>query len=436
MSFVTNPGSRPGVSTIARSAPAAALVSITAVLVACAPSIPRAPAVAVSASELASTDVPVGDSPSAIAVGEGTTETQVEGVLETDDGAARGAEVVSIVGEDGVDRTVEYVVDDLPVGLAYPVEGLVGQINGRPVFADEFLIPLESRILRIVAEMPRPQAVQQVDLLVARRFQEYLNSELIIAEAESRLSPEQQQGVLAWLTSMQEDMITSRGGTRDSATSSIEDEFGLSLEEFVSQRRSVALAQDLLRKRVQPRAIVSWRDVEQAYRRNYAAYNPPANAQIGRIRLHRQRQADQVVEATRLFGEGKAFSAVCEELQIPDGGAWLDIELPAEGIQATSLAAAVKSRLDPERPGSVTTPLEQGPFISWFTVLGVEQPPGLSIYEPSVQLALENELSSLRLGQEQNRYLASLKDRWVAGNIDQMRDRLILIARSRYLSLP
>ncbi|MEE2973519.1 MAG: hypothetical protein VX672_10360 [Planctomycetota bacterium] len=225
-------------------------MSITAVLVACAPSIPRAPAVAVSASELASTDVPVGDSPSAIAVGEGTTETQVEGVLETDDGATRGAEVVSIVGEDGVDRTVEYVVDDLPVGLAYPVEGLVGQINGRPVFADEFLIPLESRILRIVAEMPRPQAVQQVDLLVARRFQEYLNSELIIAEAESRLSPEQQQGVLAWLTSMQEDMITSRGGTRDSATSSIEDEFGLSLEEFVSQRRSVALAQDLLRKRV------------------------------------------------------------------------------------------------------------------------------------------------------------------------------------------
>ncbi|MEE2973520.1 MAG: hypothetical protein VX672_10365 [Planctomycetota bacterium] len=84
----------------------------------------------------------------------------------------------------------------------------------------------------------------------------------------------------------------------------------------------------------------------------------------------------------------------------------------------------------------MTTPLEQGPFISWFTVLGVEQPPGLSIYEPSVQLALENELSSLRLGQEQNRYLASLKDRWVAGNIDQMRDRLILIARSRYLSLP
>ena len=263
-----------------------------------------------------------------------------------------------------------------------------------------------------------------------------MNSELIIAEAESRLSPEQQQGVLAWLSSMQEDMITSRGGTRDSATNSLEDEFGLTLEEFVAQRRSVALAQDLLRKRVQPRAIVSWRDVEQAYRRDYAAYNPPANARIGRIRLHRQRQADEVVEATRLFESGEGFATVCERLEIPDDGAWLDIELPAEGIQGTSLAAAVKSRLDPDEPGSVTTPLEQGPFISWFTVLGVEQPPGRSIYDPNVQLALENELSSLRLGQEQARYLESLKDRWVAGDINQMRDRLILIARSRYLSTP
>ena len=433
---VTDPGSRFRVSTLVRIALVAGLGAAAMSLASCAPSIPRAAAVEVSASELAPSGTAVGGSADMGPEEDGATETRVEGVLETDDGATRGAEVVSIVGEDGVDRVEEYVVDDLPVGMAYPVEGLVGQINGRPVFADEFLIPLESRILRIVAEMPRPQAVQQVDLLVVRRFEEYMNTELIIAEAESRLSPEQQQGVLAWISSMQEDMITSRGGTRDSASNSIEDEFGLTLDEFVAQRRSVALAQDLLRKRVQPRAIVSWRDVEQAYRRNYALYNPPANMRIGRIRLHRQRQAEEVAEAARLFEEGADFSAVCERLEIPDGGAWLDIELPAEGVEATSLAAPVKSRLDPGRPGMVSSSLDQGPFVSWFTVLGVEQPPGQSIYDPAVQLGLENELSSIRMGQEQTRYLDSLKDRWVAGDIGQMRERLILIARSRYLAMP
>ena len=359
---------------------------------------------------------------------------EAEGEVEADGGAVRGEEIVAVAGEDGIDEDMEFVFDDLPVGDPYPVEGLVGQINGRPVFADEFLLPLEDRILRIVAERPLAQAVRDVDRLVVLRFDEYINSELIIAEAESMLSAEQQQGVLAWLTSVQEQTITDRGGTRDSAANSIEDEFGISLDEFIAQRRSVALAQDLLRKRVQPRAIVSWRDVEQAYRRNYAAYNPPATILIGRLRFHRERQAEEVEEASRLFAEGLDFPEVCESLGVTDGGEWLEIELPTDGIEGTSLASAVKSRLDLGSPGSVTESLEQGVFVSWFSVIGVNKQPGRSLFDPVVQLSLEGELAGLRYAQEQDRYLSSLKDRWVAGDIEQMRKRLLLIARVRYLT--
>ena len=67
-------------------------------------------------------------------------------------------------------------------------------------------------------------------------------------------------------------------------------------------------------------------------------------------------------------------------------------------------------------------------------MLEVRRPQGQSIYDPEVQISLENQLSNLRMGQEQARYLDSLKDRWVAGDIDQMRSRLIMIARLRYLS--
>ena len=397
----------------------------------CGPDIPKAAPMVVSPSALTSN--PLEDSlmgPRA----EDQVALETAGTLQTDDGAIRGEEIVAVVGEDGIDQEREIVVDDLPIGDAYPIEGLVGQINGRPVFADEFLLPLEDRILRIVAERPFAQAMRDVDRLVVLRFDEYINSELIIAEAESMLSAEQQQGVLAWLTSVQEQTITDRGGTRDSAANSIEDEFGISLDEFIAQRRSVALAQDLLRKRVQPRAIVSWRDVEQAYRRNYAKYNPPATIRIGRLRFHRERQSEKVEEATRLFGEGLDFSEVCEQLDIADGGEWLEIELPEDGIQGTSLATAVKSRLDLKAPGTVTESLEQGVFVSWFSVIGVEKQPGRSLFDPLVQLSLEGELAGLRYTQEQDRYLASLKDRWVAGDITQMRKRLWLIARIRYLS--
>ena len=400
-------------------------------LTGCGPDIPKATPMVVAPSALTSTPL---EDPMMGPPAEDQAALETAGTLQADDGSIRGEEIVAVVGEDGIDEEREIVVDDLPIGDAYPIEGLVGQINGRPVFADEFLLPLEDRILRIVAERPLAQAVRDVDRLVVLRFDEYINSELIIAEAESMLSAEQQQGVLAWLTSVQEQTITDRGGTRDSAANSIEDEFGISLDEFIAQRRSVALAQDLLRKRVQPRAIVSWRDVEQAYRRNYATYNPPATIRIGRLRFHRERQSEEVEEATRLFGEGLDFSTVCERLKIADGGEWLEIELPENGIEGTSLATAVKSRLDLEAPGTVTDSLEQGVFVSWFSVIGVEKQPGRSLFDPLVQLSLEGELAGLRYAQEQDRYLASLKDRWVAGDIDQMRKRLLLIARIRYLS--
>ncbi|MAC20252.1 MAG: hypothetical protein CMJ22_09740 [Phycisphaerae bacterium] len=397
----------------------------------CGPKIPEAVPVVVSPAALTAVAL---EDPMMGPQEESPVGLEAEGEVEADGGAVRGEEIVAVAGEDGIDEDMEFVFDDLPVGDPYPVEGLVGQINGRPVFADEFLLPLEDRILRIVAERPLAQAVRDVDRLVVLRFDEYINSELIIAEAESMLSAEQQQGVLAWLTSVQEQTITDRGGTRDSAANSIEDEFGISLDEFIAQRRSVALAQDLLRKRVQPRAIVSWRDVEQAYRRNYAAYNPPATILIGRLRFHRERQAEEVEEASRLFAEGLDFPEVCESLGVTDGGEWLEIELPTDGIEGTSLASAVKSRLDLGSPGSVTESLEQGVFVSWFSVIGVNKQPGRSLFDPVVQLSLEGELAGLRYAQEQDRYLSSLKDRWVAGDIEQMRKRLLLIARVRYLT--
>ena len=410
----------------------AALVPV--VLLGCSSTIHRSAPKSVTASALAGAipvdPVLVGPEPES---GGGVEEVE-EGRVSLDGGAMDGEESIRISegGDTLVDQRI--VVDDLPVGRPYPIDGLIGQINGRPVFADEFLLPLEDRILRIIAEAPPANAIRDVDRLVASRFEEYVNSELIIAEAEGQLTTEQQQGVLAWLQGVQEQTITDRGGTRDSAARSIEDEYGIGLEEFMSQRRSVALAQDLIQKRVRPRAITSWRDVEQAYRRDFAKYNPPATVRIGRLRLHRQRQAEQVEEASRLFESGLDLEEVSRRMGLDGDLPWLQLELPAEGIGATSLAAPVKERLDVESRGVASEPLEQGPFISWFTVLGVDQAEGQSIYSPAVQIAIENELAGMRFSQEQARYIASLRDRWVAGDIEAMRTRLIALTRARYFS--
>ncbi len=394
-----------------------------------APSVPQTEVRTVEPRDLAGAETP-GVSADQV-VGPVMIETETVEVARGDAEVSETAE--RIVSPDGVDETRLFVDETVATGVAYPVEGLVGQINGRPVYADEFLLPLEDRLLRIVAELPLAQAVREMDLLIARRFDEYVNSELIIAEAESRLTAEQQQGVLAWLRNVREETITNRGGTRDAAAESIEDEFGVSIDEFMEQRRSFALAQDLLRKRVQPRAIVSWRDVVQAYRRQFAEFNPPAQVRLGRVRLNRERDAERIQAIETALADGADFAAIVVLADAPDGGAWTEIELPPGGLKDTTLAAQVRDRLDLTAPGTVSEPLDQGAFRTWFTVIAVDQPPGRSLYDPDVQLSLENQLSSMRFAQEQDRYIVSLRDRWVADNLNAMLARILTIARLRYL---
>ncbi len=393
------------------------------------PSVPETEVRTVAVVDLAGADTP-GITADEV-VGPVMIETEMVGVSRDGEEVVETAE--RIESPEGVDETRLFVEESVAVGVAYPVEGLIGQINGRPLYADEFLLPLEDRLLRMMAELPLAQAVRELDLLIARRFDEYVDSELIIAEAESRLTAEQQQGILAWLRNVREETITRRGGTRDAAAASLEDEFGVSIDEFMEQRRSLALGQDLLQKRVQPRAIVSWRDVVQAYRRQFADFNPPATVRLGRVRLHRDRDADRVAAIEAALADGADFSEIAEVAVAPDGGAWIEIELPPEGLSATTLAAPVRDRLDISAPGSVGDPLDQGAFRTWFTVLAVEQPPVRSLYDPEVQLSLENQLSSMRFAQEQDRYIDSLRDRWVSESLDAMLGRLITIARLRYI---
>ena len=192
------------------------------VVLGCGPRIASQPIKTLAPADLASSSTLIGEETplDAASEAEGTLSMVRETETVEIDGRSftEGREVIS--DGSGIDSVREITAVDLPVGVAYPIESLVGQINGRPIYAEEFLLPLEDRILRIVAEQPLANAVREVEMLVIRRFSEFVDSELIIAEAESKLSPDQQQGVLAWIRSVQEDTIAGRGGTRDTATAS------------------------------------------------------------------------------------------------------------------------------------------------------------------------------------------------------------------------
>ncbi|MCE2883163.1 MAG: hypothetical protein LW636_12525 [Planctomycetaceae bacterium] len=318
-------------------------------------------------------------------------------------------------------------------GEAWPVEGLVGQINGRPIFADAFFSPIDDELRQSVAMRDRTEGRRVFVDTVRREFARTVESELVVAEAESQLTPEQQQGLFAWIKSQQESTIAERGGSRAAAEASIEAESTLSLDEFMQQRRDIALARRLLSERVEPRAIVSWRDVMQEYERRRAEFNPQATVRIGRIRLSATEDAERIAMVRQKVAEGRSFAEIATELKLPEGGFWNQFELPPEGIRGLKeLSDAVKDRLAELPVGKVSEPIEQRGFTMWLAVIDVVRPEAKSIYDREVQLRLRDELKGRREIIERERYIATLRSRWVTDDIGAMERRLVEIALERY----
>jgi hypothetical protein len=337
---------------------------------------------------------------------------------------------------DGTEKVINLgaATDEIRVkpGEKWTIESLIGQINGRPVYAGKFMTSIEDRILRLVAENPPGNAQRLIEKLIQDRFQQYINNELIISEAEGMLSPEMQAGIFAWIQSIQEQTVAGNGGNRTSATQSIEDQFGMNMEQYLKEKRDEALASDLLRRRVEPRTIVSWRDVERQYSMLEKEFNPEPRITIGRIRLQVSDQLE-IQNVQERFKRGETFAQVATALNVPDGGKWQQYPLPKNGLAGLELADDIKKILLAVENGQVTEELRKGSTATWYCVTNVQQQATRSIFESALQRSIRRGLKEQRGAYERNRYLASLRDRWVTNDIDQMTKRLIVIAWERYL---
>ncbi len=327
----------------------------------------------------------------------------------------------------------EQIDAQLPINQKWPIDSLVGQVNGKPLYASEFLKTREDRIITIAASPNRVQARDQVVQMISEAFDQYVNNLLIISEAEAMIPKEGQEGVLAWLKDLQEKEIANRGGSRADAQRSIEEEFpGTTIEEFMNRQKNQALAGDLLNRRIRPRTIVSWRDVERLYDVNSATYNPLPTIRIGRIAILKTDQA-QVDKAKSEFAAGKSFSQVATDLGIADGAFWREIVIPKGGIDAIpDLVDDIKTRIKGLALNKVDGPTETKTQFVWMTLISSQQEPARSIFNTALQLQLRRQIENQRYGIEQQHYFATLRTRWVASDLEAMKSRLISITMIRY----
>lgn len=337
------------------------------------------------------------------------------------------------IGEEGAEIGPVEIDEVVKTGERWPVDGLIGQINGRPVFAAEFFFPIEDRLVQLGRSGSPTESRDAIIRLVHERFSSYVNSELIIAEAESELTPQMQEGIFAWLGMVEEEITAERGGTRFAAEQSILDETGMTIEEFLEQQRKIGLAGQLLRKQVEPRTIVSWRDIEQAYMSNIALYRPPREVLIGRILLLASRDAEKIQQVTESFARGDGFKEVATSIGMEEGGSWRAFTLGSEGIEGINgLRQNVRDALAGLSVDEASKALEGTSSTAWYAILGYETPPSRSIFDGPVQLGIRAGLEKTRYDMEEQRYLRSLRRRWVNDDIKNMELRLFEIALRRY----
>lgn len=315
------------------------------------------------------------------------------------------------------------------------VESLVGQVNGRPIFADRFLGEMEDELRALARRSGRREFVEGAARLITDRLQIVVLNALFLADAEASLTPEEQVGLRGWLEQTRE-VVTARrgGGSVERAQREIQAEAGESLDAYLERIRDSELIRKLFRERIEPRVIVSWRDVERAYERRIGEFLPPAVVSLGRIRIPSAgREAEIRAITQRLHEAREPFLEVAESLG-PGQGFWErfpapDGALDAIAFQDEGLTRAVRSL---SAVGDVTPPIAVGPFTWWVAILEIERPEGRSLYDARVQRLLTAELQRVRRFEEQDRYSDMLLRRGIYDPRGVMAQRLLEIAVRRY----
>lgn len=311
------------------------------------------------------------------------------------------------------------------------VDSLVGQVNGRPIFANEFFAPIEDQLRAIGRRTTQREFLTQARPIIMEHVRQIVLNELFLAEAESQLTQEQQQGILAWMRYIRDTTIAEGGGTRTGTGQQLQEREGMTIEQYVEARRDMALLQQLRREKIEPRVIVSWRDVQREYERRWDEFNPPATLSLARIRLSTESEAERIQQVQQRLEGGEAFADIADSLnQAGDGEIWQQFQMGAGGIADITLADHIKQHIIDLDVGQTSQPFEQGASTWWLHIAAIEQPQGRSLYD--VQRQIYSSLRERRFNQEMNRYIESLFAKGVYDELDSMLLRLLEIGLVRY----
>jgi len=314
------------------------------------------------------------------------------------------------------------------------VDQLVGQINGRPVFANEFFGPMNERLRNEAARLSERDWLVMAKKDIEGALWDKLRDDLLLGEFESSLTPEQKVGVVAFVESIRSDLVSGNLGSEAQANVRLLESEGVDLATKVSDISKRRFILEQLRRAIGDRVQVSYWDVRQYYDQHIDEFVPVPVARFVIIRAP-QSDSEKVARIEAALGSGEYFESVAarESTWKPGAGNGHEMAIKSreyaseryfgpEPLNAAAIGLSV---------GGVTERVEFGGDDWWLLLVSIDQGPGRSLYE--VQTEIESRLRSTRQREEEIRYFERLFRRGSFSDIKQMSGRLLTFAGERYL---
>lgn len=318
------------------------------------------------------------------------------------------------------------------------VDEVVGQINGKPVFATAFLEEPKARLIAMARDprMTRDRWREIAAAAIAAEIKTQIENELVLAEARAILTPEQRQGLLSFVSNLREGLAAELGGASEVASQRLfegDSDIKSPLERRVQEKRDEQLVGNLMSREVWPRVQVSWREIQNEYDRNRDKFQPSSTASVRLIRA-------PLAEPDRV---ARLQAAIDAKVPVAEIAASQDNAFNPDtaGVAATvdTSKPIPPERISPLKPlqdaaaniqaGDVRGPVRTDRDAWWIAVDPVRTKP---VTLEEAQLDLGRAILQRKFRVQQQAYLGRLREKGSRTQEELMLARLVAIATERF----
>jgi len=325
---------------------------------------------------------------------------------------------------------------------AVVVDEMVGQINGEPIYAEEFFRDMDARLRMESTQKSLKQWIKDVREAVERKMLDRLRDELYLAEFRSTMTPEMKVGVQYFLQNLRQNLESVAGGSSEQANQTILEAEGITLNEKVKDTAQQQFVREQMRKAIANRVYITSRDIETYYDQNYEKFHPPAIAIFAVIRVPLT-DSGRIKRVESRIASGDEFAAIAaaesefnREPKNPEQKNQHRVVLQSDTFEEEEFWAIPELNTATKQltVGATSSRIEVRGSAWWISLLAIERPPGRSLYD--VQLEIEQILRNERWRNEEMRYLSRLMAKSNISDMETMIYRLVDYAAVRYYVKP